>query len=167
MGQTRWSDGSVWRERLWTLHVRLPGLKKSEMRSLRLLQYIKKNEVKRFIRHCILFFLKLESNIWTLSYNRYGLLAAAVCNIGHSWTVIVASKGDAHLIHLSGTVSVQTRTGKKRTLMTSYIWCSIPVKSKKIKHCFEVYSLELSFSMLAHNVTKPLQSGSRVTSSSS
>lgn len=139
MVQTRWSNGSVWTECLWTFHVKLPRLKKSEMRLLQLLQCIKENEVKRFIRHCTLFFLKLESKIWTLSCNRDGHLATAVFNVGHSWTVIVASKGDAHLIHLSGTISVQTRTGKKRTLMTSYIWCSIPVKSMKIKQFWGLF----------------------------
>lgn len=75
--------------------------------------------MKRFIRHCTLFFLKLESKIWTLSYNKDGHLATAVCNTGQSWTV--TSKGDAHLIHLSGTISAQTRTGEKITPMTSYI----------------------------------------------
>lgn len=167
MVQTRWSNGSVWTERLWTFHVKLPRLKKSEISLLQLLQYIKENEVKRFIRHCALFFLKLESKIWTLSCSRDGHLATAVCNIGHSWTVIVASKGDAHLTHLSGTISVQTSTEKKRTLVTSCTWYSIPVKSIKIKHSFEAYSLKSSLSMVAHNVTKPLQSGSHVTSSSS
>lgn len=119
--------------------------------------------MRGFIRHCTLLFLKLESKIWTLSYNRDGRLATAVCNIGHSWAVTVASKGDAHLIHLSGTISVQTRTGKKRALMTNYIWCSIPVKIIKIKHHFEAFPLELPFSMVAHNVTNPLQIGSHIT----
>lgn len=48
-------------------------------------------------------------------------LATALCNMCHSWAIIVAAKENAHLIHLLGTISVQMRTRKKRTLMTSYI----------------------------------------------
>lgn len=61
-------------------------------------------------------FLKIASKVWPVIEKDSCPLATALCDIGRRWAVIVATKGDACLVHLLGTISVQTRTRKKELL---------------------------------------------------